>query len=157
MYDVAVTYIMREFRGAHQVLLGEKLTGLGIGKIVAPGGKSEPGESPRHAAAREIGEEVGLHVAPEDLHALAVIDYPFVGRPALSQRSHVFRATNFSGQVVTSSELEARWWPLEDIPYSRMWADAPLWLPRALAGAFIEATIHIGEDDGVLSHDIPRA
>lgn len=150
MFDVAVTYIMRHHRGVEQVLLGEKLTGLGRGKIVGPGGKSTPGELPTQTAVREIREEVGLQVAREDLRAIAVISYPFVNRPALSQRSYVFMTRAFQGTVVSSPELEASWWPVAEIPYGRMWSDAGLWLPRALEGTVMEETFHIGEDDQVV-------
>jgi hypothetical protein len=42
---------------------------------------------------------------------------------------------------------------VEKIPYERMWSDAKLWLPRALSGQFIDATVVIGENNEVLSHD----
>ena len=41
-----------------QVLLIEKKTGLGAGKINGPGGKIEPGETPLEAAIRETQEEL---------------------------------------------------------------------------------------------------
>jgi 8-oxo-dGTP diphosphatase len=150
VFDVAVTYIMRHHEGAPQVLLGEKLTGLGVGKIVGPGGKSEAGESPISTAIREIHEEVGLVVKPSDLQAIALITYPFVHRPHLSQRSHVFMTEVFSGTVVSSEELRATWWPVAEIPYDRMWPDAARWLPSALQGTFVEQTFVIGEDDTVV-------
>jgi 8-oxo-dGTP diphosphatase len=150
VFDVAVTYIMRHHEGVDQVLLGEKLTGLGVGKIVGPGGKAKPGEAPADAAVREIREEVGLHVAPEDLSAIAVISYPFLDRPALSQRSFVFTTRVFQGTLVSSAELHATWWPVAAIPYERMWSDAALWLPQALSGAMVEETFHIGHDDQVV-------
>lgn len=157
MFDVAVTYILRHDRGRAEVLLGEKLTGLGRGKIVGPGGKAEPGEDLRSTAAREIREEVGLVVDPADLAAIAVISYPFLERPQLSQRSFVFTTARFEGEVATSKELAATWWPLADIPYPRMWADAQVWLPQALSGTFTTATFTIGEDDSVASWDIASA
>jgi 8-oxo-dGTP diphosphatase len=154
VFDVAVTYLMRHNLGVHEVLLGEKLTGLGIGKVVGPGGKAEPGEDPRDTAVREIREEVGLRVSPADLRSIAVITYPFINRPTLSQRSFVFHTDAFEGSVLASTELAAAWWPVTDIPFDRMWADAKLWLPKALNGIFIEATCVIGEDDTVVSADI---
>ena len=48
---------------ADRILLIEKKRGLGAGKINGPGGRIEPGESPRQAAVREVQEEVG--VTPE--------------------------------------------------------------------------------------------
>jgi 8-oxo-dGTP diphosphatase len=150
VFDVAVTYIIRHHEGVDEVLLGEKLTGLGVGKIVGPGGKAEAGEAPVSAAIREIREEVGLVVDPADLRAVALITYPFINRPNLSQRSHVFMTRVFSGTVVSSAELRATWWPVLEIPYERMWSDAALWLPGALHGNFVERTFVIGEDDQVV-------
>jgi 8-oxo-dGTP diphosphatase len=46
-----------------------------------PGGKPEPGETDAEAAAREVGEEVGLHVAAESLTHLVTIDAPAHNRP----------------------------------------------------------------------------
>jgi 8-oxo-dGTP diphosphatase len=43
------------FRG-DEVLLINKKTGLGKGKVNAPGGKVDPGETPRAAAVRECRE-----------------------------------------------------------------------------------------------------
>lgn len=153
MFDVAVTYILRENDGVTEVLLGEKLRGLGTGHIVGPGGKVEAGENPEEAAIREVYEEVGLIIEPGNLTPLACISYPFVNREGLSQRSFVFSARVFSGELQGSGELVASWWPVQAIPYERMWSDAKLWLPRALSGEFIDATIVIGENNEVLSHD----
>lgn len=151
MFDVAVTYLLRHHDGSDWVLLGEKLTGIGQGKIVAPGGKSEPGESPAETAVREIWEEVGLSVRSDDLAHIGQISYPFVNRPEFSQRSFVFLARNFQGEIRSSREINATWWRVSEIPYERMWADATLWLPAALGGEYVQATIEIAEDNSVLS------
>lgn len=151
MFDVAVTYILDH---RDRVVLGEKLTGLGRGNIVAPGGKAWPGERPAETAAREVAEEVGLEIDPADLVHQATISYPFVERPELSQRSFVFIARRFRGRLRSSDELSARWWPIHEIPFERMWADARLWLPGALAGRYLEATIEIARDDAVARHDL---
>jgi len=153
VFDVAVTYILRDNGGSTEVLLGEKLRGLGVGHIVGPGGKVEDGETPEEAAIREVQEEVGLKIDANYLAPLACIRYPFVHRDALSQRSFVFSTRVFSGELQHSGELIASWWPLGKIPYERMWSDAKLWLPRALSGEFIDATIVMGESNEVLSHD----
>ncbi len=146
MFDVAVTYILRDNLGVAEVLLGEKLRGLGAGNIVGPGGKVEEGETPEEAAIREVREEVGLVIESHALSPLARIRYPFLNRENLSQRSFVFSTQIFSGEIRESGELVASWWPVHQIPYERMWADAKLWLPRALLGRFIEATVVIGEN-----------
>jgi 8-oxo-dGTP diphosphatase len=153
VFDVAVTYILRDNAGVTEVLLGEKLRGLGVGHMVGPGGKVEWGETPEEAAIREVQEEVGLIIEPGALTPLARIRYPFVNREALSQCSFVFSARVFSGELQSSGEIAASWWPVATIPYERMWSDAKLWLPRALSGEFIDATIVMGESNEVLSHD----
>ncbi|MGD2110491.1 MAG: NUDIX domain-containing protein, partial [Phycisphaerae bacterium] len=45
---------------AGEILLIRKKRGLGAGKINGPGGRVDPGETPREAAIREVQEE--LHV-----------------------------------------------------------------------------------------------
>ena len=57
--DVAtLLFVVRE----DKMLLIHKKRGLGKGKINAPGGKLESGETPKEAALREIREEVGIAV-----------------------------------------------------------------------------------------------
>ena len=53
--DVAVLLFV--IRGGEALLIRKK-RGLGAGKINAPGGRIEPGESPEEAAIRETREEV---------------------------------------------------------------------------------------------------
>ena len=154
MFEVSVVYILRAGTGGDEVLLGEKLTGLGVGKVVGPGGKQEPGETPVATAVREVREEVGLALSPENLVPLARITYPFVGRPKLSQRSHAFVVREWSGEPRSSDEIFPAWWAISHLPLTRMWSDAALWLPRALGGEFVEATFEIGKSDQVLSQQM---
>lgn len=154
MFDVSVVYILRSGPGGDEVLLGEKLTGLGVGKIVGPGGKLEHGETPHEAAIREVREEVGVRVERPALIPIARIEYPFVDRPHLSQRSHAFVARAWDGVVEASDELSATWWPVDRLPLDRMWSDATLWLNRALAGEFLQATFSIGGLDQVTTQEM---
>ena len=153
MYDVCVVYLLREREVdgvvVAEVLLGEKLTGLGVGKLVGAGGKLEPGEDPRSAAIREVAEELWVTVDPTDLHPISRITYPFVDKADWSQRSFGFVTRAWTGTPTATAELAPRWFPRDQIPFDRMWADARLWLPRALAGEFVEATYSF-RSDGVL-------
>lgn len=150
MFDVVVVYLTRLHGENRQVLLGHKMRGLGRGRIVGPGGKVLPGEELAVAASREVQEEVGLSVLPENLRHMGTLSYPFPDRPENSQRSSVFVATEFSGELRESDELRPAWHGVEDIPWEMMWDDAKLWLPEVLEGHFIEGTLTIGPDDRVV-------
>lgn len=150
MFDVVVVYLTRHVGESTEILLGHKARGLGTGRLVGPGGKVLPGEDLAVAASREVAEEVGISVAPGHLKHMATLTYPFTERPANSQRSFVFTSTTFSGIPAESDELIPAWYRLEDVPWEQMWDDAKLWLPRVLAGQFIEATFTIGLDDRVV-------
>jgi len=150
MFDVVVVYLTQRSSHSTEILLGHKTRGLGQGRLVGPGGKVLPGEALAVAASREVREEVGVTVLPEHLHHMATLTYPFTGRPDNSQRSYVFTATDFSGSPMDSDELVPAWYRLDSIPWDQMWDDAKLWLPRVLAGQFIEATFTIGLDDRVV-------
>ncbi len=154
MYDVCVVYLLRDRRVDGQtvteVLLGEKLTGLGIGKLVGAGGKLEPGESARAAAVREVAEELGVVVAAADLVAISDITYPFVDKVEWSQRSFGFVTRTWTGTPTGTDELAPHWFAIDAIPFDRMWADARLWLPRALNGDFVDAIYSFRADGSMV-------
>jgi 8-oxo-dGTP pyrophosphatase MutT (NUDIX family) len=154
VYDVCVVYLVRSrqtlFGTRTEILLGEKLTGLGTGKFVGAGGKLESGESAVDAAVREVAEELGVLVVPADLEPISVITYPFVDRDEWSQRSHGFIARNWEGEPTASSELDPQWFDMTELPFDRMWADAATWLPQALAGEFVERTIPFRADGTIV-------
>ncbi|MET0479786.1 MAG: 8-oxo-dGTP diphosphatase [Mycetocola sp.] len=155
--EVCVCYILRETgQGGYEVLLGEKKKGLGLGKMVGPGGKLETGESPEQAVVREVLEESGLRVREEDLVALGRIRYEFPDRPAWSQVSWVFAVRAWEGDIVESDELLLHWHPVGDIPFDRMWDDAKHWLPAALDGEYCERRFVFGPDlSTVVAGDLP--
>lgn len=131
--EVCVCYILDETPEAgYRVLLGEKKKGLGLGKLVGPGGKLEPGETPRQAAVREVLEESGLSIAEDDLVLIGRIRYEFPHRDSWSQVSWVFATRSWRGDIVESDELLLRWHAVDDIPFDRMWDDARFWLPGVL-------------------------
>jgi len=150
MYDVCVVYLVRTISTpdgtGDEILLGEKLTGIGIGKLVGAGGKVEPGEDVLEAAVREVAEELGVTIHPTDLEPISLITYPFVDRDEWSQRSHGFVARRWMGEPSASDELAPQWFDVAAIPFDRMWADAQTWLPSALEGEFVERRIAFRAD-----------
>lgn len=144
--EVCVVYLLRTGPRGLEVLLGDKRTGLGRGRIVGIGGKLEPGETPGDAAVREVFEEIGVGVAASDLLEVGAIDYHFPTRPAWSQRSTVFVARRWTGDPVETPEISPRWYALSDVPYARMWDDAARWLPGVLRGGTVDARFTFGAD-----------
>ncbi|MGN8553927.1 UNVERIFIED_CONTAM: 8-oxo-dGTP diphosphatase [Microbacterium sp. SLM126] len=144
--EVCVVYLLRTSAEGLEVLLGDKRTGLGRGKVVGIGGKLDRGESARDAAAREVLEEVGVAVAASDLVDAGAIDYHFPTKPEWSQRSTVFVARRWSGDPVETDEITPRWYPLSEVPYARMWDDAVRWLPAVLRGGRVDARYTFGPD-----------
>jgi len=125
----------------HQILLGMKKTGFGIGKYCGFGGKVEAGESYRVAAVRELQEESGLMTSPADLLAQGSIRYYFPAQPAWDLQLHLFTAGSWQGTPHESAEMRPCWFGLDQIPYSQMWDDARYWFPVILEGKYIEAEI----------------
>jgi 8-oxo-dGTP diphosphatase len=121
-----------------EILLIDKKTGLGAGKINGPGGRIDPGETALHGAVREVQEE--LCVTPTGVREAGELYFQFVDGYAL--HGTVFTASGFEGELCETREARPRWTSVEGIPYDRMWADDRLWLPlllerRRFSGYFI--------------------
>ncbi len=117
-------------RRGDEVLLILKKRGLGGGKMNAPGGKIEPGETPLEAAIRETQEEVGL--TPLDLDERGELFFQFTDGYSLHCR--VFIAAGCEGTPIETDEAIPYWTRVAEIPYDRMWADDRIWLPEMLEG-----------------------
>lgn len=113
-----------------QILLIHKKTGLGAGKINGPGGRIDPGETPRQGAIREVQEE--LCVTPTGVREAGELYFQFVDGYALY--GVVFTGTGYEGELCETREAAPIWTAVDRIPYEKMWADDALWLPLLLQG-----------------------
>ena len=134
-----------------RILLGLKKEGFGAGKITGFGGKIEHGETPAVAAIRELEEETGIGVTDEDLHAVGQLQFLFPARPDWSQLVHVFVSRRWDGIVREGREMSPVWYPVDEIPFDRMWHDGSYWLPRFLAGERIRGRFVFGEDNEMIT------
>ncbi len=138
---VVLCFLFRGGAGRREVLLGLKHQGFGTGRIVALGGKLEPGETPARAAVREVAEESGLLVEESDLGFLGEVTWDFPANPAWNMRAWIFTADHFTGNAGPSDEITPEWFPVTAPPWDGMWEDAAYWLPRVLAGEPFRADI----------------
>jgi len=137
-------------RRGDEVLLIRKKRGLGVGKINAPGGKIEPGESISNSALRETREEVGLVAAnPEKMGELH-----FHFADGLALHCTVFQTRDFTGTAIETEEAIPFWCPVGEIPYGEMWADDAHWLPPMLAEGRKFRGYFTFDGDRMHSHDV---
>lgn len=122
-------------RRGDEVLLIEKLRGLGAGKVNAPGGKLEPHEPARDAAIRETMEEVGIVPRDPDYRG----SHRFAFTDGYHLLVHVYIAERWDGHPRPSPEAIPFWCAVDSIPYERMWQDDRHWLPEVLDGATVDS------------------
>lgn len=130
-----------------EILLIHKKRGHGAGKINAPGGKVDAGETALACALRETREEVGIQARNASLMA----QLKFVDRVDAQWLGYVFVASDYEGTPVETEEASPFWVPLEGIPYHQMWEDDRIWLPEILAGRPVRGDF-LFEDGKLLSY-----
>ncbi|NWS38348.1 8ODP triphosphatase, partial [Probosciger aterrimus] len=134
-----------------RVLLGMKKRGFGAGLWNGFGGKVQPGESIEEAARRELLEESGLTV--NTLQKMGQITFEFVGNSELME-VHVFRADDFHGEPTESDEMRPQWFQLDEVPFSRMWADDIYWFPLVLQKKLFRGYFKFLGQDTILEHTL---
>jgi 8-oxo-dGTP diphosphatase len=130
-----------------RMLLIRKKRGLGAGKINAPGGRLEPGETFEACAVREVEEE--LRVTPRDVVYAGENSFQFLD--GYSIHAKVYRASACSGTAVETPEAVPLWVDVDAIPYPEMWEDDHLWIPHLLAGRSFRGR-YVFDGDAMLDH-----
>jgi len=126
-----------------KVLLIEKLTGIGEGKINGPGGKIDPGETAEQAVIRECQEE--LHITPNNPVKMGELWFAMSDIPDI--HCHVYVAETFEGEPTPTREANPFWQNIDQIPYEKMWADDAYWLPQMLEGKKFNARFIFEEEE----------
>ncbi len=117
----------------NQVLLIHKKRGLGAGKINGPGGKIEHGETPLECAIRETNEE--LMINPLNVKPAGELFFHAEDMPRI--HGYIFVATDFEGTPQETEEAIPVWFPIDNLPFDKMWDDDRLWLTQILNGQFV--------------------
>jgi 8-oxo-dGTP diphosphatase len=143
-----ICYIFKD----KKVLLINKKTGLGKGKVNAPGGRVEIAEMPRDAAVREVQEETGL----TPINVREVGQLSFIFKDGYSLKGIVYFADDYTGELVETDEADPFWQADTEIPYEKMWEDDKLWLPLAISGKYVKGHF-IFDGDKMLSQEIEES
>lgn len=85
----------------------------GTFKFMHPGGKPEPGETPSQAAARELQEEVGIRLHPQDLELLGTWRVEAANEAATDIEAAVFIAPGTWTAHPAAEIAEIRWMELD--------------------------------------------
>ena len=132
-----------------EILLINKKTGLGKGKVNGPGGKVEPGETTEAAAVRECHEELDIRVSKLEYcgeHRFQFVD-------GYSIHVWVYRTRDFEGVPTESREASPLWTRIDQIPFEKMWEDDKYWLPMVIRGERFQAR-WIFDGDRMADHEI---
>ncbi len=103
-----------------------------MGCINFPGGKKEPNESIKDCVIRETLEETGILIKNP-------VEVGYIEFPGVDFYVHVFKSTNFSGEISENKEeVDAFWQDARDIPYDKMREADRDFLPDIISGKYVK-------------------
>ncbi|MFT7615864.1 MAG: 8-oxo-dGTP pyrophosphatase MutT (NUDIX family) [Candidatus Woesearchaeota archaeon] len=136
------------------ILLGYKKRGFGSGKYNGFGGKPESGESLLDCVIRETKEEVNITLDPKKLTVVAILYFYFEDKPEWNQQVHVYKTNSYLGTPTESEEMKPAEFPLNAIPYDKMWIDDIHWLPLVLEGGKVKGSFTFAKDGSILKKEL---
>lgn len=84
--------------------------------FIHPGGKIEPGETPKQAVVRELKEEFQIDVAEDDLEHFDNNSAPAANSPEVDVHMEVFLVKQWRGEIKPDSEVEEIRWLTSEVP-----------------------------------------
>lgn len=109
------------------------------GKFIGIGGRLEPGETPIECIIRELKEETGYILKPEDVEFRGYIYFDEVNRDKINEDLPAFNWLVFLYCVQVARKIEFEnpegklsWVPINKIPYEKMWDGDKIFTPKLL-------------------------
>lgn len=133
-----------------RVVLAMKKKGFGAGRYNGVGGKVEAGESVVAGAIREAEEEIGIRVDESAIMPRGEITFTFDTKPEWDIHVHIFVAREWDGEPRETDEMAPEWFPMDAIPFDKMWIDDIEWLPRVLGGEGVVGAFRFSGDGGAI-------
>lgn len=134
-----------------KVLLGMKKRGFGMGRWNGFGGKLEQGETIEEAAKREAFEEAEISI--EEMRPIGTLDFEFKGDETILE-VHIFKVMRFAGTPTETEEMKPEWFPIDAVPFQKMWPDDIYWFPLFLADKSFTGKFVFGKGDVILEQHI---
>ncbi len=128
-----------------------KKRGFGMGWWNGFGGKVEAGETIEEAAMREMLEEASISVS--QVQEIGRLDFTFEGQDEVLD-VRVFEAKKWTGEPQESEEMKPQWFPIDEIPFKKMWPADEIWYPLMLAGKKCTGHFHLKGHTIILSHEL---
>jgi len=120
------------------IFLANKKRSFGAGHLNGWGGKVDGDESIAATASRELFEESTIETDPADMELVAIID--FFEETNHIFECHVFFVRQWQGTLQETEEMGIpEQFPLDSVPYERMWKSDHLWMPLICEGKKIRA------------------
>lgn len=136
----------------NRILLGMKKRGFGVGKWNGFGGKVHNNETVLQAAKRELQEECGLVV--KKLTRIGILNFEF--RNGGEMKTFLYKATEFSGKLIETEEMKPKWFPIDKIPFKKMWDDDRHWMPLFLRNKKFKSKFTFDKNLNLASFSIIR-
>jgi len=90
------------------------------GKLDLPGGFVDPNETAQEAACREVKEEMGMEIRPEQLRFITTFPNNYLYKDVAYRTMDIFFECSLEEeqvQIVAPDEIKAlQWYSLEEIP-----------------------------------------